>query len=82
MSLQKNHANAATLVLVRQVTLIHTTTDGRSPPVVEIVMQLPVTSTEFQGLEEERVILQCQSIEDVELCLWNNVSKGRVDGNA
>jgi hypothetical protein len=38
------------------------------------MMQLSVTSTELQLLEEQRVVMQSKSIEDVKLGLFKSVS--------
>jgi hypothetical protein len=54
---QQDHTNAASLSFIRQVALIDATLDGRCSPVVEIVMQLAITGTKFQLLEEEGVVL-------------------------
>lgn len=63
------HTNSTALALVRQVSLVDAAADGWRPPIVEIVMQLPVSSPKFQLLQEEGVVLQGQGVEDVELGL-------------
>jgi hypothetical protein len=68
-TLQQDHANSTSLVLVWQVPLIHSACNRRRPPVVQIVMQLSVASTELEVVQEQWVVMQCQGVEDVEFGL-------------
>jgi hypothetical protein len=68
-TLQQDHANSTSLVLVWQVPLIHSACNRRRPPVVQIVMQLSVASTKLEVIQEQWVVMQCQGVEDVEFGL-------------
>lgn len=65
----ENHTDSAALVLVRQIALVDASTDGGRSPVVEVVVELSVTGAELQLLEEEWIVLQGQSVEDIEVGL-------------
>lgn len=67
--LHENHTNAAAFALVGQVSLVDSAANGRRPPIVEVVVQLPVSSAKLQLLKEEGVVLQGQGVEDVEFGL-------------
>ncbi len=40
---------------------------GCGPVIVQIIMQLPISSTELLLLEEQGVVKQCQGIKDVKI---------------
>jgi hypothetical protein len=50
----------------RLVPRIDATGDGRGAVVVEVVVQRTVAGAEFLFFEEERVVEECEGIEDVE----------------
>jgi hypothetical protein len=72
-TLQQDHANSTTLVLIWQVLLIHSACNRRCPPVVQIVMQLSVAGTELEGVQEQWVVMQSQGVEDVEFSLSQQI---------
>lgn len=72
--LQKHNAHASALLHIRKVFLVDTTRNRRSAVIEEIVVQLPVTGAELQLLEEKRVVLERESVEDVEMSLEKHIS--------
>lgn len=57
------------MLVGRQVLVVDASGNQCCAVVVEVVVQLAVTSTEFLLLQEERVVEQSESIQDVELGL-------------
>jgi hypothetical protein len=74
LGLQQHNTNAASLGFIGLVLSVDSPIDWLGPPIVKIVMQLSVASTELQLLEEQRVVMQSKSIEDVKLGLFKSVS--------
>lgn len=67
--LQHDHTNSAHLLLIGQVLVVDSTGNRGTAVVVQIKVKLSVTSAELKLLKEERVILQGESVEDIELGL-------------
>lgn len=76
---KQQHAKPASLFLVRQIVLVHAASNRWRPPIVQIVMQLSITGAEFEVLQKERVVVQGQGIEDVELGLLYTYFVSRQD---
>lgn len=68
-ALQHDHANASHLFLIRQVALIDSAGDRCRTVVVDVVVKLAVTSAELELLEEERVVVESESVENIEFGL-------------
>jgi hypothetical protein len=49
---KQDHANATPLRVIWHVALVDSSTYRRGPPVVQIVVQLPITSAELESLKE------------------------------
>jgi hypothetical protein len=47
---KQNHANSTSLLLVRQIPVIHAASYRRRPPIVQVVMKLSVTGAELEVL--------------------------------
>lgn len=71
LELQHHYPNATHLLLIGIVILVHAPSDRGSPVVKQIIMQLAISSAEFEMFQEQRVILQSQGVEDVEIELCN-----------
>ena len=67
--LKHNNTNTAHLRRIRQVLLIDSSLDRRRTVVIDVVVKLAITSTEFELLEEERVVVKGECVEDVEFGL-------------
>ena len=67
--LKHNNTNTAHLRRIRQVLLIDSSLDRRRTVVIDIVVELAITSTEFELLEEERVVVKGECVEDIEFGL-------------
>lgn len=67
--LQHNDTNSTHLVLIRKILLVDPASNGGTTVVVQVEVELAITSTELELLEEERVILQGKSIEDIKFGL-------------
>ena len=66
---QHHHTDPATVLLVRLIRFVNATSDRRCAPVEEVVMQLAVAAAELVMVEEERIVLQREGVEDVEFGL-------------
>lgn len=60
-------SNASSFRSIDIVFGVHTASYGSSAVVVQVVMQLAVSCSELLLLQEERIVEQCQSVEDVEV---------------
>lgn len=72
---QQHHPNTPPPLLtrIRHIILIDPSADRLRAIVVEVVMQLSVSGAEFQILQEERVVVEGEGVEDVEVCLKDAV---------
>lgn len=68
-ALQHDHTNASHLLLVRQVALIDSTGNRCCTVVVDIIVKLAITSAELELFEEEGVVVDSESVENVEFGL-------------
>jgi hypothetical protein len=69
VQLKKNHAHSTSLSLVGKVFVVDSAGDRNSTVIVQVVVQLTVTSTEFQMFKEQRIVLKGESVEDVKASL-------------
>ena len=69
LQLQKHNPDTASLGLIRHILRIHTSIDRCRSPIVQVMMQLAVSSSEFKLLEKQWVVVQSQCIEDIEFSL-------------
>ena len=67
--LQHDNSNTAHLILIRQVLVIDTTRDRRCTVVVQVEMELAIAGAKLELFEEQRVVVQSKSIEDVKFGL-------------
>lgn len=69
--LQQHHPDTlpSFLARIRHIILRDSTTHRLRPVVVEVIMEMSITSAEAQTLEEERVVVQGQRVEDIEVGL-------------
>lgn len=67
--LKHNNTNTAHFRRIRQVLLIDSSLDRRRTVVIDVVVKLAITSTEFELLKEERVVVKGECVEDVEFGL-------------
>ena len=67
--LQHDNSHSAHLLLIGQVLVIDTTRNRSRAVVVQVEVELAVTSTELQLLQEQRVVVQGQSVENIEFGL-------------
>jgi hypothetical protein len=67
--LQHDQPNPTHVFRTRLVPRIDAAGDGRRAVVVEVVVQRTVAGAEFLFFEEERVVEECEGIEDVEASL-------------
>lgn len=65
--LQHDRSNAAQAILVQLVQLVHTACNGVHPVVEQVIMQLAIAGTELLLLEEQTIVHERQSVEDVKL---------------
>lgn len=75
--LKHDNTNTSHLRLVGQVLLVNTTGNRCSPVIVEIEVQLAITSTKLKLLQEEGVIMRGQGIENIEVGLRLKISTGK-----
>jgi hypothetical protein len=64
------------MLLIRQILLINAARNRGSPVVVQVKVELTVTSSEFELLQEQRVVAEGEGVEDVKLSLVRDVSIG------
>jgi hypothetical protein len=57
------------LLLIGQVLLVNSTGNRGTAVVVQVKVKLSVTGAELELLKEERVVLQSEGVEDIELGL-------------
>jgi hypothetical protein len=74
LPLQHNQSDSAHVFRTRLVPRIDTTGDGRRAVVVEVVVQRSVACAKLLIFEEERVVEEGESVEDVEASLVTSVS--------
>lgn len=67
--LQENNTHTPTLLIIRKVLFVNTAGHGRGAIVEEVIMQLSVTSAELELLKEERVVVDSESVEHIEVSL-------------
>lgn len=67
--LQHDNPNATHTLLVRQVLVVDPSRHWRRAVVVQIEMELPIARPELKLLQEQRVVVQCKSVEHVEFSL-------------
>lgn len=68
--LQHDNTHATHLLLIGQVLVVDATGDGRRAVVVQVEVELTVTGAKLELFEEQRVVVQSESVEDVELGLY------------
>lgn len=68
-TLQHNDTNTAHLLLIGKVLIVDTSRDRSRPIIVQIVVKLAITCTEFELLQEQRVVVQGQCVEYIEFSL-------------
>lgn len=67
--LQHYQANATQVLLVKLVSPVHAASNGGRTVVEKVVVELTVTGAELLLLQEEAVVEQRQTVEDIELVL-------------
>ena len=67
--LEHHDTNTPHLRRIGQVLLIDSSLDRRRTVVIDVVVKLAITSTEFELLEEERVVVKGECVEDIEFGL-------------
>lgn len=67
--LKHNDTNTSHLRGIGQVLLIDSSLDRGRAVVIDVVVKLAITSTEFKLLEEERVVVKGECVEDIEFGL-------------
>jgi hypothetical protein len=68
-NLQHNNTHPIHLRSVNLIILIHAASQLRRPPIEQIKVQFPITGLELVVFEEEWIVQQRESIEDVETIL-------------
>ena len=76
--LQHNNTNPIHLRLINLIVLINTATQLRRPPVEEVEIQFSITGLELVVFEEQRVVEEGESVEDVKAILFGK-DEGVVD---
>lgn len=65
--LQHDNTHPTHLCLVYSLPLINSTREQGRAPVEEVIMQCSIAGLEFLISQKQRVILQCERVEDVEI---------------
>lgn len=70
--LQHDNANSSHSLLIRQILLVDSSRNRGGSVIVEVEMELTIACAEFELLEEQGVIVKCESVEDVEFRLMRS----------
>lgn len=70
--LEHHDTDAAHLLLVRQVLVVDSTRHRSRAVIVQVEVKLAIASAELQLFEEQRVVMQGESVENVEVGLKLN----------
>lgn len=67
--LQHNNTNTSSLPLIGQVLLVYSTVNRSSTVIIQVIVQLAITSSEFELFEEQRVVGQGEGVKDIKVGL-------------